>query len=100
MTNWNRDITQAPTDRPILGWCKHDADPYHLGDGKLTLYGAHVEGLAHCDDGPQVLEWGGGWSDGYEDGGGSLPGWWFVRGSDFEVAANPIAWAEITELTT
>lgn len=99
MTEWNYDMTQAPTDRPILGWCKHDNDPYHLEGGFLTTYGAHVEGLGRVEDGPQVLVWGGGYADVGEYGvvEASCPDWWFRHGSEFEEAANPIAWAEITE---
>jgi len=91
----------APTDRPILGWCIHEADPYFKSaDGlNLTIYGGHSEGLSHVEDGPHVLEWGGSWDDrSHEDpNGGWMPDWWFLSGSEFEVAANPVAWMPIPE---
>lgn len=94
---WRDDIENAPKDRPILGLCKHDADPYYIDETNLTLYGGHVEGLSHVTDGPNVLVWGGGWSDGWEDGGGWMPDWWFQFGSEFEVAAFPVKWMEIPQ---
>jgi hypothetical protein len=42
--------------------------------------------------GPQILVWGGAWADSWEDGGGSLPDWWFRAESEFEEAANPTHW--------
>lgn len=94
---WNRDMSAAPKNKPILAWCDHDADSYEIGrtsDGrsKLTIYAAHAEGLGHAGTGYRVIEWGGGWNDCPEDGAGGLPDWWFVADSDFEVPANPIAW--------
>ena len=94
---WNTDLNAAPKDRPILAICKHDADPYFLDNHRLTLYGAHCEGMSHVDDGPNVLVWGGGWDDrSFESPNeGWCPDWWFLRGSEYEVAAFPIAWCEI-----
>jgi hypothetical protein len=87
------DISTAPKDgTPIIGWCVHSANEYHLKDGYLTTYGAHVEGLGHVGDGAHVLEWGGE-CDG--DGDGYIPDWWFRVGSDFEEAANPTHWMPI-----
>jgi hypothetical protein len=87
----------ALKDEPILGWCVHEADPYFQSNGDLTLYGAHVEGLSHVEDGPHVLVWGGAWDDRtYEnENAGWLPDWWFRSDSDFEIAANPIRWRPI-----
>lgn len=90
----------APKDRPILAWCVHEADPYHIeGTNKLTLYGAHCEGLGHVLDGANVLVWGGGFCDTGEYGEvmAELSDWWFAKDSEFECPANPICWAEITE---
>jgi len=98
-------MENAPKDRPILGWCVHDADPYFLDDGKrLTLYGGHTEGLSHVADGAHVLVWGGAWDDrSHEYDGGSMPDWWFRSDSEFEVTANPVLWMDIpapSEATT
>lgn len=108
--NWNTDMTVAPKDRPILALCEHDADPYFLTDDEkeksgrkvLTAYGGACEGMSHVKDGPNVLVWGGGGADTDEYGAehASWPDWWFQYGSDFEVAAFPVAWCEIPEYET
>lgn len=93
------EITPEDKKGPILGWCVHDADPYFVGDGgRLTLYGAHCEGMSHVEDGPNVLVWGGGFSDvSYEEPyAAALPDWWFLKGSGFEVAAFPTHFQRIT----
>jgi len=93
------DISTAPKDgSPILGLCNHEADPYFLEDeNHLTLYGGHVEGMSHAENGPHVLVWGGAWDyASYEEpNAGRMPDWWFVYGSEFEVAANPTHWMPI-----
>lgn len=96
MSEW-RTIETAPKDKPILAWCNHEADPYHLDDGTLTLYGAHAEGLSHAPTGYHIVEWGGGFDDSTWEhpNQGSLPDWWFVAGSEFEQAANPTHWMPI-----
>lgn len=92
-------IETAPRDgTPILGLCAHAADPYFSEDGKsLTVYDAHTEGLSHVEDGPHVLVWGGAFDDSTreEPNGANLPDWWFLRGSEFEVTANPTHWRPI-----
>jgi len=95
-------MESAPKDRPILGWCVHDADPYFIepedgsGRSRLTLYGGHTEGLSHVSDGPHVIEWGGAWDDrNHEYDGGWMPDWWFRSDSEFEVTANPVLWMDI-----
>lgn len=89
-------IKTAPKDRPILAWCNHEADPYRVDDC-LTLYAAHAEGLSHALTGFHIVEWGGGFTDVGEYGvvEDSLPDWWFVQHSEFEVAANPTHWCEL-----
>jgi hypothetical protein len=90
-------IATAPKDgMPILGWCVHEADPYWEGD-RLTLYGAHTEGLSNVEDGPHVVVWGGGFDDrSYEEPNAAwLPDWWFRYGSEFEQTANPTYWMPI-----
>lgn len=89
-----QDMSNAPRDgTPILGWCDHEADPYIQDEasGGLTLYAAHTEGLSHVGNGPNVLVWGGGWAD--EDC--HMPDWWFLKGFDFEITANPIKWMPV-----
>lgn len=98
-------IETAPRDgTPILGWCEHAEDKLierELPDGRtvLTLYAAHVEGMSHVADGPNVLVWGGGWDDrSYaEPDAGNLPDWWFRHGSEFEEAANPTHWLPLPQ---
>lgn len=93
-------MASAPRDgKTILAWCLHAADPgFEKGGDKLTVYRAHVEGLGrHVEDGPHVLEFGGGFDDRtYEEpDAGWLPDWWFVHGSDFECPAFPVCWQPI-----
>ena len=90
-------MKSAPKDRPILAWCDHEADPFVGEDGRLTLYAAHAEGLGHAPNGFHILEWGGSFDDSTWEypNQASLPDWWFVAGSEFEMAANPIVWWEL-----
>lgn len=93
-------IRSAPKDKPILGWCMHEADPYHIdAERRLTTYGGFCEGGEHVCDGPHVLVWGGAFDDrNYEEPDAAwMPDWWFLRGSDFEIAANPVLWKPIDE---
>jgi hypothetical protein len=89
----------APKDgTPILALCQHDSDIYtENSDPGKSIYEAHVEGFSHAEDGPNVIEWGGEVDETDEDGGShvTIPEWWFVRGSEFETAANPIGWRPI-----
>lgn len=97
-----RPISTVPMDgKPILGWCVHDADDYYDGEsGRLTIYGAHCEGVSHVPDGAHVLEWGGAFDDStWESPGPSLPDWWFRSGSGFEEVANPTHWMPIAGVT-
>lgn len=88
-----RPIESAPKDgKPIVGWCDHKANPYWLENGDLTTYGAHVEGLGHAADGPQIIVWGGEFDDIDE---GYIPPWWFRHGSEWEEAANPTHWCPL-----
>lgn len=86
-------IADAPTDRPIVGWCVHKADPY-FEDGRLTTYGAHAEGLGHVPDGAHVLVWGGSYEGDEDEGYCYVPDWWFRSGSEWEEVANPTHYKE------
>ena len=97
-------MDSAPKDgTPILALCVHAADAYYLPAGKdglarLTVYGGHSEGMGHVPDGPEVVVWGGAFDDStWETPGASLPDWWFQCSSDFEIAANPVAWCPLPE---
>lgn len=96
--SWNYDLAGAPKDQPILGLCRNECSDESCGGPTLCLYHGHAEGLGHVSDGPHVLEWGGAWDDNtHEYQGGWMPDWWFRSDSEFEVAANPIAWMEIPD---
>lgn len=106
-----KTMDTAPKDRPILVICKEECGdqhcvysnnfvgPYVYMDGRkceMCLYHAHAEGLSAYGSGPAIVEWGGAWDDRtHEYDGGWMPDWWFVYNSEFEVAANPIAWCDI-----
>lgn len=99
-----RDISTAPKDRPILAYCNHEADPWEgqpTTDGRstLTLYAAHAEGLSHAPTGFHIVEWGGAFDDSSWEypNESCLPDWWFVAGSEFEVAANPTHWMPLPD---
>lgn len=105
----------APKDTPILAWCDHEAgldeqdryddeqDRYNEERGnksphRLTLYLGHAEGIMHAPTGWHIIEWGGSWDDSnHEYQGGYMPDWWFVAGSEFEMAANPMCWYPLPE---
>lgn len=102
MIEWRTDLENAPRDKPILGWCEHEADPGHPYDYHLLSdYAANADALGHVEDGPHVLEWAPQvWENTDEYGSGYwIPGWWALSGSDGERFGFPIAWAEITEPT-
>ncbi len=92
-------MDSAPKDHPILAYCDHEADPFEQGktaDGRtiLTLYAAHAEGMGFAPTGFHIIEWGGAFDDStweYPDQ-ANLPDWWFVAGSEWETAANPVRW--------
>ena len=95
--------TDTPRKGQILAWCDHDADTYFEGGkpdarARLTTYAAHADGMSRAPTGFHILEWGGAYNENtHEFDGGSMPDWWFVAGSDFEVAANPILWWPLPE---
>lgn len=96
-----RPIATAPKDRPILAWCDHDEDAFidPTDPDRLTLYAAHGEGLSYARTGFHIVEWGGGFADTGEYGEmlAELPDWWFVVGSEFEIAANPTHWTPLPD---
>jgi len=99
------DMKDAPKDRPILAWCEaggtattcHYCDAYEEGEGDgkhLCLYHAHAEGLSSAPTGFHIIVWGGAFDDSTWEypNQASLPDWWFVEHSEFEMAANPTMW--------
>lgn len=101
---WQAIDDKTPKDRPILAMTCHMADWHRekVQDGdlyyyKMSPYLFNAEANGHVEDGIHVLVYGGGYTDGIEDGGGSAPDGWFLAGSGFEIAANPILWIEIDE---
>lgn len=88
MNQW-QTMENAPKDQPIIAWCNHEnSDAYFVNPTTLTTFGAHAEVVQCAEDGLQIVEWGGE----YHEGEYSMSAWWFVRGTDFEVVANPIYW--------
>jgi hypothetical protein len=97
LVGW-QPIDSAPRDgTPILGWCNHEEDPYQDPENpdSITIYAAHADALSRVENGPNVLIYGGAVDDHPDDGGAFIPDWWFLFGSDFEVAANPTHWMPI-----
>lgn len=97
--NWQPIETAPQNGTEILGWCVHEAfAEYDPKDGvRLGEYSYCAESNGHCQDGPHVIEWGGG-SDDYDEFAGrsyGTPDWWFVVGSDYQYAANPTHWLPI-----
>lgn len=110
IARWRTDWEKAPTDRPLIAICRDGcaepncaySDLRKEGDEidrskpySLCLFHAHAEGLSAASAGLQVIVWGGGFADSWEDGGAELPDWWFKADSEFEVAANPVCWLDI-----
>jgi hypothetical protein len=100
-------MSEARRDRPILVWHDHDSDPYYeslgpLEEGRLTVYGAHCEGLGYRrDKGYFVAVWGGGVDDD-ESGAGwgpwtHIPDWWFEDHSEFERPLAPVGFVDLTD---
>lgn len=104
-----KPMDTAPKDRPILVMCNEECNDVHCVYSKvyigspaksrrvLCLYHAHAEGLSAYGTGPAIVEWGGAFDDSTWEypNQASLPDWWFVYNSGFEVAANPIAWCDV-----
>lgn len=93
-------MSTAPKTGKILAWCDDESDDTWetiKHTHQLSLYKAHCEGFSCAEDGPNVIQWGGGWDDRsyFEPDAGWLSDWWFLVGSDFEVVANPIVWMPI-----
>ncbi|MBK8246152.1 MAG: hypothetical protein IPK85_01910 [Gemmatimonadetes bacterium] len=83
--------------RRFVAYCRHDSDPYvePARPNRLTIYGAWCEDNGHVQDGWCVVEWGGAFTDSEDDGGAHMPDWWFLAGTDFEIAANPTHFLDI-----
>lgn len=96
-------MESAPRDgTQILAWCDHEAgveyeEPEPGEPITRSLYEAHGDGLGYATTGFHIVEWGGGFDDSTHENpdGAYLPDWWFVAGSEFEVAANPVMWWQL-----
>lgn len=97
-----KPISEAPKDRPILAWCNHEIETTE----PMTVYAAHAQSVNRVDSGWHIVEWGGACYDvpiGFVDAEASLedlPDWWFLRGSDFMIVANPICYYDLPEDVT
>lgn len=87
-------IDTAPRDgTDILVWHDHGSDQYHLGEGRLTVYGAWCEGMGNeTNVGQYIACYGGGYHESWEDGGAKMPDWWFKHDSEFEQPLAPTHW--------
>lgn len=93
-------IESAPKDgSQILVKHSHSSDEYHLGEGRLTIYGAWCEHLGfETNEGVYIACYGGGYTDGWDDGGSTMPDWWFKHDSDFEQPLAPTLWKPLGDL--
>jgi hypothetical protein len=90
-------MKDAPEDRPILAYCRHDYKETEF-EGTMTPYEYYCEGLHHVEDGWNVICWVDDWDDGdFETGPSPQPGWWALTYGDGEIIANPIGWVELPE---
>ena len=97
------DLSTAPRDgTPVLVWHDHESDPYHLGEGKLTIYGAWCEGNGHeGTPGIYIAKLGGGYDEELSGEGWGpfvhMPDWWFKHDDpDREHPLAPTHWSPIT----
>lgn len=93
-----RPIETAPKDAPIIVYYDHDADPYHVEDGKLTDYACHAEGGDFLSGkGVTIAHWCDGWheNDGWESGNEYwMPATWLAwfNGDYADHAVNALFW--------
>ena len=94
-----RPMSDAPRDgTPILALCLHDA-PAPTSHALAILYTRYYEGMSHVDDGAHVLVWGNYDQSPPTTETGTLDeGWWWLSGSDYQIAANPTVWMAIPEV--
>lgn len=102
---WNKDMSAAPKDRPILVRYDHAADPYEMPDeNKLTDYACHAEGGDfYSGQGVCIAAWCEGYweSEGWESTIPDyyMPAWWraWVDDDFGDQVVNPVAWIDIPE---
>lgn len=77
-----------------------EADPERESRYVLTIYGAACESGGHLQDGPHVIEFGGAFDDSTWEypNQASMPDWWYLSNSEFEIPANPVYWMPIEDM--
>jgi len=103
--SWN-PISTAPTDRNILVWFDHNADPYQCLDDptKLTSYatwaesGDFMDGQGICN--AKWLEAHFETEDEYGNGYWMPAQWFAFQNDDWEVVVNPTHWMPLPDPPT
>lgn len=92
---WFSIRAMPPKDgNPIVALCLDNINPYQ-GEARQNYetYQYLARHFGAVSDGIHILVWVDGTLS-YK-GHPAMPGWWFLNGSDGEVAANPVAWLPI-----
>lgn len=104
ITECGAAMETAPKDgTKILVYYDNDADPYDLGDGKLTDYAAWAEGGSFLDGtGFCIAVWSGPHFETEDEYGSGywMPGYWFAwHDGDCEFVVNPVLWWKLPEVS-